>query len=263
MTLELRDVLRDHPIKAQLIIIDHLHEHGGITREQADDYRARVRRGETIVKPAPVRRKPRAEPKPRAPQHNWSAVNWGERNEVIAEKLGASPSTVAKWRRRLGKPLVPGHKKNSAAHWDHVDWSLTDTEIADSLGVTRSRVGQKRRHLGKPKAAPKADQHLTALAALDTSSMTASQVATHFGWNKGTTYDRLRRLGRSVANGGFKRHSGPRPGARKYDWDSVDWVNKGDTQIARELGCSQPSVVTMTRKRLGKPRNPNAIGPRS
>jgi hypothetical protein len=44
---------------------------------------------------------------------------------------------------------------------------------------------------------------------------------------------------------------------RNVDWDSVDWLNKTDMQLAISLGFSSASYVGTMRKKLGKPKATN------
>lgn len=147
--------------------------------------------------------------------------------------------------------------------WATVDWTLGDREIAEAVGVTRQRVNQARQKLGKASARDQArERRLDAIDAMDTSNMTAQDVADALGVSVHRAYLLLRETGRTSQNGGYKRSPHPlkgraQPEKWKYDWDSIeDWSKESNATIARKLGADQ-SYVCAYRQRKGLPKGPD------
>lgn len=148
-----------------------------------------------------------------------------------------------------------------AQHWLGVDWSKPNQRIANELGVTYERVRQVRAKLGKPKLENQSRvasrERRERLKQLDTSRMTLTEIADEIGVTKATASELLHELGRTATNGGWRtERKGPLPSRWKYDWDSVDWENEYNSEIARRFGC-KPEQVTMFRKRHNKPEGPD------
>lgn len=195
---------------------------------------------------------------PRPPQPSkYDGVDWSKSTSEIARELGVSASAVCQARHRRGvRRPHPGRPPR--ADWDSVDWTRIDAEIARDVGVSRERVRQKRRALGARDSVKPHERRREQLQAMDTSQLTLEEVARELGVSKHAARVDLRKLGRSVSNGGVKAKPVAkwRPNEWKYDWDAIDWANRFDSEIARELGCAV-ATVTMTRKRQKRPRGPD------
>ena len=87
---------------------------------------------------------------------NWEKVDWKLQDCQIAEMLGTYPSTVAKWRQKLGKPRSPSyhmHRVHPAQkRWGKLNWKLQDIELAEKTGLTRERIRQLRILFGAPRS---------------------------------------------------------------------------------------------------------------
>lgn len=156
--------------------------------------------------------------------------------------------------------------KSKDVYWKTADWTKRDSELARDYGVTRQAAFQARRkyapetrHRPHWQTQRKA-QALARLATLDTSNMTIGEVGDWLGVCGETARVYLLELGRTVSNGGVLsgqvRLRGVRPDNWQFDWGSLtdeDWATKSNTQIARELGCSVPTVLT-NRRRWNKPK---------
>ena len=77
----------------------------------------------------------------------WETLDWGKRNEELAEEMGCSAYTVATWRKKLGKPKAP---RKYYYDWDSADWTKSNGEIADQLGCSSEAVALNRKRLGMP-----------------------------------------------------------------------------------------------------------------
>ena len=80
-------------------------------------------------------------------KYKYEELNWTIQNKVLAKMLKISPSTICKWRKRLGKENSADHcryVRKSWIKWDKADWSLPNNKIAKKLKCTRERVRQKR-----------------------------------------------------------------------------------------------------------------------
>lgn len=137
--------------------------------------------------------------------------------------------------------------------WFKVDWRYRDRVIAKRLGVTRQRVNQMRQKLGKPPGVWPRTLKERVLELAGTRS--APDIARELGVPKTQVYGVLTDAG-VRARPADRRAGMERPELWKYAWDSVDWANETDTEIARRLGCSRP-IVTLFRKRRGKPKGPD------
>ena len=181
----------------------------------------------------------------------------------IARATGKSETATTNALLRYGAPYK--HRKGgveSAVAWASLDWSLPDTSIALLMGVSRERARQVRAKLGKPKTESlntTRSRERAERAARLAGTHTTAEIAERLRISPGMVWRYLHARGLRAVN--------PRKGIRrvcwKYDWDAVDWANKFDTQIARELGCS-PVTVLHTRKRQGRPAGPDGrrVSPR-
>lgn len=142
--------------------------------------------------------------------------------------------------------------------WLEVDWSKRDTEIARDMGVTRQRVNQVRKELKETTPPPVVETRIKLLQAADVSQFTSEEIAAALGVSIGYARQLLAWAGKGSFEGDFRdsRRGVLRPKSWSYDWDSVDWENEYDAQIAERLGCS-PAHVTKQRKRWGKPKGPD------
>lgn len=89
-------------------------------------------------------------------RYSWEKVDWKLQDCQIADNLGTYPSTVAKWRERLGKPRSPNyhlHRMHPARErWSKLNWKLQDIVLAEQTGLTRERIRQLRILFKAPKS---------------------------------------------------------------------------------------------------------------
>lgn len=151
--------------------------------------------------------------------------------------------------------------------WDAVDWTCGDAEIAKALGVSRARVHQVRQRKGIPTYTElRKTRIFKQIEAMkdELPNLDAGQIAERLGLSRAMTTKYLRQAGYRAGRDYIRSRVavGPRPHLWKYDWDSVDWENEYNSQIARRFGMA-PEQVTMVRKRWGKPKGPDgrAVSP--
>ncbi|MCI0747045.1 MAG: hypothetical protein L0Y58_16700 [Verrucomicrobia subdivision 3 bacterium] len=89
-------------------------------------------------------------------KYDWDKVDWSKQDCAIADDLGTYSSTVAKWRRQLGKPQSPTFHKHrvhkARERYKNLNWKLQDIELAEKTGLTRERIRQLRIYFGAPKS---------------------------------------------------------------------------------------------------------------
>lgn len=146
----------------------------------------------------------------------------------------------------------PAQRARQGADWFQADWTKSNQEIAEDLGVSRERVRQIRDKYGIPKvnAMRAGRDERVAEAVRLAATRTAREIAQALGVSVETARGYLRQEG--VRAKRSKRSKQP----CKYPWDDVDWENKYDSEIARELGCSSVAVLH-ARRRQGRPRGPD------
>lgn len=182
----------------------------------------------------------------------------------LMKEADALAAIIEEWTEKVPVTESPRYRQPVADKYHAVDWTKQDATIARELGVSRERIRQVRNKLGKPKAI--GGKWRRRVAPLDTTNMTLPEIARAIGADP-TDRRKLNSIRMAVVSLGkeYQRRKppkGPRPEVRKHDWDSVDWVNKYDSQIAREMGIKNHAQVTVMRKRLNKPKGPDgrAIG---
>lgn len=78
-------------------------------------------------------------------RHDWSTVDWTQRDAEIARGLGCSRESVRQQRRKRGLPPSPGALVYR--DWSGVDWSMTNRAIAEAHGWPVSAVENCRHRL--------------------------------------------------------------------------------------------------------------------
>ena len=125
-------------------------------------------------------------------------------------------------------------RKFQKIDWRKVDWSLSDATLAQMTLRKLSTVRQMRSEFGKKFIPP---------INWDTVDWTIPDSKLSHILERPIWVIRRQRYKR-----GIKRKPGPQKGASnlflpepKYDWDSVNWLDR-DADIARKLGCSRERV---------------------
>lgn len=141
----------------------------------------------------------------------------------------------------------------SKDRYANVDWSKNDPEIAKEVGVTKQRIHQVRKERGIPRAKKKTmvdkvlevyEPGMTYKDLAEESSLTEVQVRN--AMYKASEIDGF--------NPEIKLRNGDQGNHGQYDWDSVDWANEKNTEIAERLGCHP---VTVSFRRRGNAKSPH------